>query len=52
MYQLKITLNSIIPPIWRRLLISENIIFYKLPPAPGSAPTVEILNRGIKTILI
>jgi len=30
MYQLKITLNGITFPIWRRLLISENISLYKL----------------------
>jgi hypothetical protein len=30
MYQLKITLNGINPPIWRRLLVSENITLYKL----------------------
>jgi hypothetical protein len=30
MYQLKITLNAIKPPIWRRLLVSENITLYKL----------------------
>ena len=29
MYQLKITLNGITPPIWRRLLVSEHISFYK-----------------------
>jgi len=30
MYQLKITIKGIDPPIWRRLLISENITLYKL----------------------
>ncbi|MCK9420998.1 MAG: plasmid pRiA4b ORF-3 family protein [Bacteroidales bacterium] len=30
MYQLKITINGITPPIWRRLLVSENITRYKL----------------------
>jgi hypothetical protein len=30
MYQLKITINGITPPIWRRLLISENISLYKM----------------------
>ena len=30
MYQLKITINGITPPIWRRLLVSENITLYKL----------------------
>ena len=30
MYQLKITLQGIDPPIWRRILISENISLYKL----------------------
>ena len=30
MYQLKITLNGITPPILRRLLVSENITFYRL----------------------
>jgi hypothetical protein len=30
MYQLKITINDITPPIWRRLLVSENITLYKL----------------------
>jgi len=30
MYQLKITINEITPPIWRRLLVSENITLYKL----------------------
>ncbi|MCX6246166.1 MAG: plasmid pRiA4b ORF-3 family protein [Bacteroidetes bacterium] len=30
MYQLKITLNGIAPPIWRRILVSENITLYKL----------------------
>ncbi len=29
MYQLKITLNGITPPIWRRLLVSEHVSFYK-----------------------
>jgi len=30
MYQLKITIKEITPPIWRRLLVSENITLYKL----------------------
>jgi Plasmid pRiA4b ORF-3-like protein len=30
MHQLKITINGITPPIWRRLLVSENITLYKL----------------------
>jgi hypothetical protein len=30
MYQLKITINGIKPPIWRRILVSENITLYKL----------------------
>ena len=30
MYQLKITINGIIPPIWRRILVSEHISLYKL----------------------
>ena len=30
MYQLKITLSGITPPIWRKLLVSENITLYKL----------------------
>lgn len=30
MYQLKITINDITPPIWRRLLVSEHISLYKL----------------------
>jgi len=29
-YQIKITIKDIEPPIWRRLLIPENITFYKL----------------------
>lgn len=28
-YQLKITIKDIKPPIWRRLLVQENITFYK-----------------------
>ena len=30
MYQLKISINGITPPIWRRILVSENITLYKL----------------------
>jgi len=30
MYQINITINGITPPIWRRLLVSENITLYKL----------------------
>jgi hypothetical protein len=30
MYQLKITINDITPPIWRRILVSEHISLYKL----------------------
>ena len=30
MYQLKITINGINPPIWRRILVSENITLNKL----------------------